>query len=588
MSGSGAGKVYFVLYLAVVLELLIIIVDRDDAENGLRKQTREIQQIVQQILASLQTSGAQITTTPQDEITLDPTARNKSNEEKTYKITVNVGDTNEVHGVSGFEINKLLYTLSYQKDTSQAARPDTGNLQEDMSVMYQGQMSPSPVNIAADSIEYPNTKDYEHHKQSYYIHFKPDQPGAYRFRVNANTNQIIGVDLDPNNYRDIQDPNRLQQIVRIGAVPLTVKQLLAVYKTLTAADNAPGGTAAASTKNAGVDDSTRVKLKNFIGKLLFGGASTLESNNGEIMFDVIVRRLEVPPSAKLDISPQVRRFTAFTGVGIPNLIKANVKQIKFDPPQYGEFYMTQDSTWYWRWTPSLADAGKTITLSYSAHANRGAGPLDNATDTFQVSVAKLDPVEKSWFRPAYYFTSNEIPIGDTVTLSRRYKDLEGLYHYEVKIGGKVMSEMTGQDLHFVLDDKYLGQTAELVTAFKTKEMTDFVRTDSIKMPIGPRAIFPNIPNTTIQAGQPLSMDILQGINPSIPLPSGTTIKVMDEEGGKFFNREMTISGTSVTIPMNAGANVSTPTPVEITITSNIPNQLPDKETIVITPRPRKR
>ncbi|HZV12629.1 MAG TPA: hypothetical protein VFA55_05395 [Candidatus Kapabacteria bacterium] len=585
MSGSGAGKVYFVLYLAVVLELLIIIVDRDDAENSLRKQTREIQQIVQQILASLQTSGAQITTKPQDEITLDPTSRNKSNEERTYQITVNVGDTNQVNGVSGFEINKLLYTLSYQKDTSQTTRPDTGNLQEDMPVLYQGQLSPSPVNVATDSIDYPNTKDYEHHKQSYFIHFKPDQPGVYRIRVNANTNQIIGVDLDPNNYRNITDKSRLDEIVRIGSVPLTVKQLLAVYKTLAPPENAPTGTAAA---NAGVDDSTRIKLKNFIGKLLFGGASTLQSNNGEILFDVVVRRLEVPPSAKLDISPQVRRFTAFTGIAIPNLIKTNVKQIKFDPPQYGEFYMTPDSTWYWHWTPSLADAGKTITLSYSAHANRGAGPLDNATDTFQVAIAKLDPVEKAWFRPAYYFASNEIPIGDTVTFARRYKDLEGLYHYEVKVGGKVLSEVTGQDLHFVLDDKYLGQVAELVTAFKTKEMTDFVRTDSIKMPIGPRAIFPNIPNTTIQAGQPLAMDILQGINPSIPLPSGTIVKVIDEEGGKFFNREMTISGTSIVVPMNGGANVATPTPVEITITSNIPNQLPDKETIVITPRPRKR
>ncbi|HET7152266.1 MAG TPA: hypothetical protein VFJ29_00740 [Candidatus Kapabacteria bacterium] len=586
MSGSGAGKVYFVLYLAVVLELLIIIVDRDDAENGLRKQTREIQQIVQQILASLQTSGAQITTTPRDEIVIDPTARNKANEEKNYVVSVNVGDTTAVHGVTGFEINKLMYTLSYQKDTSEAARKDTGNLENIMAVAFQGKDAESPVNIAEDSITYPNTKDYEKHKQSFSIHFKPDQPGMYRFRFNANTNQIIGVDLDPNNYRDIQDQNRLNQVVRIGSVPLTVKQLLAVYKTLTAADNAPPGTAA--PKNTGVDDSTRVKLKNFIGKLLFGGASTLESNNGEIMFDVGVRRLEVPPSAKLDVSPQVRRFTAFTGIAIPNLIKANVKQIKFDPPQYGEFYMTGDSTWYWHWTPSLADAGKTITLAYSAHANRGAGPLDNATDTFQITVAKLDPVEKAWFRPAYYFVSNEIPVGDTVTVSRRYKDLEGLYHYELKVGGKVISEVTGQDLHFALDDKYLGQVAELVTAFKTKEMTDFVRTDSVKMPIGPRAIFPNIPNTTIQAGQPLSMDIYQGISPQVALPAGTVVKIVDDEGGKFFNREMSISGTNIVIPMNGGANVSTPTPVNITITSNIPNQLPDKETLVITPRPRKR
>ena len=37
MSKGGAGKVYFVLYLAVILELLIIIVERDEAEEGLMK-----------------------------------------------------------------------------------------------------------------------------------------------------------------------------------------------------------------------------------------------------------------------------------------------------------------------------------------------------------------------------------------------------------------------------------------------------------------------------------------------------------------------------------------------------------------------
>ena len=36
--GGGAGKVYFILYLAVLLELLIIIVERDDAEDELRKE----------------------------------------------------------------------------------------------------------------------------------------------------------------------------------------------------------------------------------------------------------------------------------------------------------------------------------------------------------------------------------------------------------------------------------------------------------------------------------------------------------------------------------------------------------------------
>jgi hypothetical protein len=70
--GGGAGKVYFVLYLAVVLELLIIIVERDEAEEALRAKTKQAMKIVESILSQLQ-SGAgteAINTRPQDEITI--------------------------------------------------------------------------------------------------------------------------------------------------------------------------------------------------------------------------------------------------------------------------------------------------------------------------------------------------------------------------------------------------------------------------------------------------------------------------------------------------------------------------------------
>lgn len=54
MSGGGAGKVYFVLYLAVILELLIIIVERDEAEEHLVKRQKESMKIVESILSQLQ------------------------------------------------------------------------------------------------------------------------------------------------------------------------------------------------------------------------------------------------------------------------------------------------------------------------------------------------------------------------------------------------------------------------------------------------------------------------------------------------------------------------------------------------------
>ena len=46
MSKGGAGKVYFVLYLAVILELLIIIVERDEAEEHLIRKQKEAEEIV--------------------------------------------------------------------------------------------------------------------------------------------------------------------------------------------------------------------------------------------------------------------------------------------------------------------------------------------------------------------------------------------------------------------------------------------------------------------------------------------------------------------------------------------------------------
>lgn len=72
--GGGAGKVYFVLYLAVVLELLIIIVERDEAEEGLLRKQKETMKIVESILSQLQSGAGTegINTRPQDEITIPP------------------------------------------------------------------------------------------------------------------------------------------------------------------------------------------------------------------------------------------------------------------------------------------------------------------------------------------------------------------------------------------------------------------------------------------------------------------------------------------------------------------------------------
>jgi hypothetical protein len=100
MSKGGAGKVYFVLYLAVILELLIIIVERDEAEEHLLAKQKESMKIVQSILSQLQVgAGVEgISTRPQDQIVLKDASwanqpgMNLIKEERQYLVEVGVTD----------------------------------------------------------------------------------------------------------------------------------------------------------------------------------------------------------------------------------------------------------------------------------------------------------------------------------------------------------------------------------------------------------------------------------------------------------------------------------------------------------------
>ncbi len=122
--GGGAGKVYFVLYLAVVLELLIIIVERDEAEELLRKKQKETMRIVESILSQLQSGAGTegINTRPQDEITIPPAGIDLkevmgSDIRSFRKYIVEVGVTdvssalNREEGESQIEYNRRLKKL---------------------------------------------------------------------------------------------------------------------------------------------------------------------------------------------------------------------------------------------------------------------------------------------------------------------------------------------------------------------------------------------------------------------------------------------------------------------------------------------
>ncbi len=120
MSKGGAGKVYFVLYLAVILELLIIIVERDEAEEHLVKKQRESQRIVESILTQLQSGAGTegINTRPQDEIVLTeklPSDQQKNFKKfRTYSIEVGVTDvagSDKLEGMEDKEKRERIETL---------------------------------------------------------------------------------------------------------------------------------------------------------------------------------------------------------------------------------------------------------------------------------------------------------------------------------------------------------------------------------------------------------------------------------------------------------------------------------------------
>lgn len=126
MSKGSAGKVYFVLYLAVILELLIIIVERDEAEEGLHKKTKESMKIVQNILSQLQSGSGNydMNVSPndliiiQDKATLEALPKEQRiKRQKSYSVKVSVTDVTEAkpqegEGEGGGGEEKKDYTLT--------------------------------------------------------------------------------------------------------------------------------------------------------------------------------------------------------------------------------------------------------------------------------------------------------------------------------------------------------------------------------------------------------------------------------------------------------------------------------------------
>lgn len=257
MSKGGAGKVYFVLYLAIILELLIIFIERDEAEEHLRRQQREAIQIVQTILSQLQTGAgvSSITTRPKDNITLNDDEPDAT--VRVYDILVAVGDSNSVNidsdgkELRGHDIPNLEYRVSHDPnpETPEEELPlDTADLGEPFFIAqlgtdhapggdkYQGYFNPKQVKGTSVPTGDPQAYFQLNEEMTaqelakgkrvkvFRVNFKPTQSaGWYRLRFESKTNQIMGV---------IGQKPSDSDTIRIGNVKLTVKQLRSVQKFL--------------------------------------------------------------------------------------------------------------------------------------------------------------------------------------------------------------------------------------------------------------------------------------------------------------------------------------------------------------------
>lgn len=287
MSKGGAGKVYFVLYLAVILELLIIIVERDEAEEHLIRKQREAEEIVEAVMAQLNTgSGSSgVNALPQDEITLlDPRTiqgvaeKDKPKDERTYQVRVSTVRVKDILGdalpdeavakrkrieeiIRLFNVSNLTLTdslnqssqvesltLELKKDWLKAKTDELyGKLGARNTITDVPEFKDGLAFLKAitpDSTDYTSSSDmltfrfsphlttvdrnqFESGIKVFEYTFKQKNAGLYKVVLQSKTNNILGVSgLDKKENESEED------VVSIGTIQLTRKQLSKVEKRL--------------------------------------------------------------------------------------------------------------------------------------------------------------------------------------------------------------------------------------------------------------------------------------------------------------------------------------------------------------------
>ncbi len=421
--GGGAGKVYFILYLAVLLELLIIIVERDDAEDELRKEKvaleakrKQIQLIAETILNSLRGSATSVSSTSDQSMI--------------------IGDPNEKDGRN---FNVRVRVADPMRDTVKDLDLHILRNKNEMTVL----------NLAKDSVKYPYRVDG--HDYIYTYNFKPMYgQGEYQLHFDAKTNQIVGV----------SSQHSPDDTVKIGAVHLTVRELSEVKDGIT----------------------ENVTLRGYIDSLLTGLYENFATNIGSNEFTVNVKE---NPVDKVELTPEYTPFAAFGGLELWNRI--NVKKAPLTGPRGvtmqkvdgpGEIKQV-DSIWYWVWKPEPSTVGQSYTVHLKGEAHRGGGANDLADAQFPVLVNKMEFANASHYYPEDKKTHVAKPYTMLIfKANQKFKDLDGAYRTELYLNGTKVKEANESTIDYTpefLKDE--GKTLELKTYYKSSVMKDYTLVD---------------------------------------------------------------------------------------------------------------
>jgi hypothetical protein len=500
MSGKGgAGKVYFILYLAVLLELLIIIVERDDAEEELRKEklaleqkTKRIQLIAETIINSLRSSATSVSSTS----------------DQTYVM----GDEKEANGR---EFNVRVRVSDPIRDSVREL--DLHILRNDAEM--------ATINLANDPVQFPRERNGQDYTFKY--NFKPGYgEGKYTLRFDAKTNQIVGV--TPQASPD--------DTVKIGAVHLTVKELKEVKDGIT----------------------ENIALRGYIDSLLNGQYENFATNIGTNEFTVNVKKKEAKVTDQLTIFPQEQDFASFPGLELPNPVKIEGATIggpqgvtvsKMDGP--GDIRKI-DSTYYWVWKPDAGAVGQTYTVKLKGHANRGGGAKDDAVTSFTVSVKKLELANAAPYWPGKAL--NGTPYTSIVfKANEKFANLDGIYRTELYLNGSKIKESNEPTIEyepeFMKDE---GKSIQVKAYYKSNFMKDYVQIDEKSFKIAaPPFIAASNTGGEVTAGD--AMEIKAAYNLLAPV-AGNKLGQYKEVGADHLDIQSDgyFEGTAKKMPGNDG------------------------------------